>query len=130
MVQADGKIYRAQDLPIGKPILLIYFSPDCDHCEKMVKTFFSQAANFQKASVAFITFLPVDKVSKFTLDYKLAKYPNIVAGTEGTTYLVRNYYRVKELPFVALYTKNGDFVVSYEKEVDLRIITEKLKHLP
>lgn len=129
MVQANGKIFRAQDLPVGKPILLVYFSPECDHCEKMLKAFFSQANHFQKASVALITYLPVDKVSKFTKDYNLAKHANMYTGTEGSTFFVRNYYRIKELPFVALYTKNGDFVTSYEKDVDLASLAEKLKRL-
>jgi thioredoxin-related protein len=129
MVQANGKIFRAQDLPVGKPILLIYFSPDCDHCEKMLKAFFAQAGNFQKASVAFITFLPVAKVSKFAKDNHLVNYPNMVAGTEGSTFFIRNYYRVRDLPFVALYTKNGDYVTSFEKEVNLTMLAEKLKQL-
>ena len=129
MVQANGKIFRAQDLPMGKPILLFYFSPECDHCEKVQKAFFKQAGNFQKASVAFITFLPVDKVAKFVNDYRLVKYPNMYAGTEGSTYFVRNYYRVKDLPFVALYTKNGDVVTSFEKDINLSLLTEKLKQL-
>ena len=130
MMQANGKIFRAQDLPMGKPILLVYFSPECDHCEKMLQSFFKKTTDFQKASIAFITYLPVDKVSKFTKDYHLAKYPNMVAGTEGSTFFVRNYFRIKELPFAALYTKNGDLVVTYEKEVELNSLAEKLKRLP
>jgi thioredoxin-related protein len=129
MVQANGKIFRAQDLPMGKPILLIYFSPECDHCVKMTQAFFKQAANFQKASVAFISFLPVDKMARFAKDYHLVKHPNMVAGTEGSTFLVRNYYRIKDLPFVALYTSNGDLVISFEKDVNLALLAEKLKQL-
>lgn len=129
VVQANGKIFRAQDLPMGKPILLVYFSPDCGHCGKMLKAFFSKAGNFQKASVAFITYLPVDKVATFEKAYNLAKHPNMYAGTEGSTFFIRNYYRIKELPYVALYTRNGDFVASYEKDVDLSALAEKLKQL-
>lgn len=129
IVQANGKIFRAQDLPVGKPILLIYFSPECDHCNKMLTAFFAQTGNFQKASVAFISFLPVNKVSKFAKEYHLVNYPNMVAGTEGSTFFVRNYYRVKDLPFVALYTKNGDYVTSFEKEVNLTTLAEKLQLL-
>ena len=95
MLKADGKIFRAQDLPVGKPILLVYFSPECDHCEILMKDFFKQAAAFQKASVAFITYLPVDRVSKFVKDYNVAKHPNIYTGTEGSTFFLRNYYKIK-----------------------------------
>jgi thioredoxin-related protein len=129
MMQTNGKVFKAQNLPMGKPILIVYFSPECDHCEKMLKEFFKQATNFQKASVAFITFLPVDKVSKFEKDYKLAKYPNMYSGTEGFTFFVRNYYKIREMPFVALYTMTGDFVTAYEKDVDLKALAAKLKGL-
>jgi thioredoxin-related protein len=129
MMQTSGKIFKAQDLPIGKPILIVYFSPECDHCQKLLKEFFKQVANFQKASVAFITYLPVDKVLKFEKDYNLAKYSNMYPGTEGSTFFVRNYYKINEMPFVALYTKNGDFITSYEKEVDLKVLAKKLKGL-
>src|SRR5688500_13820203 len=61
MMQTSGKVFKAQDLPPGKPIMIVYFSPECDHCQKLLKEFFKQVANFQKASVAFITYLPVDK---------------------------------------------------------------------
>lgn len=129
MMQANGKIFRAQDLPMGKPILLVYFSSECDHCVTMLKDFFKQANSFQKASVAFITFLSVDKVSKFLKEYGVAGYPNIYAGTEGSTFFVRNYFRLKETPFAALYTKNGDLVLSYEKNVNVKALAEKLKQL-
>jgi hypothetical protein len=71
----------------------------------------------------------VEKVSKFAKENHLVNYPNMVVGTEGSTFFVRNYYRVKELPFVALYTKNGDYVTSFEKEVNLTMLAEKLKQL-
>ena len=129
MMQTSGNIFKAQDLPMGKPILIVYFSPECDHCDEVVKKFFKQAASFQKASIAFITYLPVDKVLKFEKDCNLAKYPNIYSGTEGSTFFVRNYYKIMDVPFVALYTKNGDFVTSYEKEVDLKVLSEKLNGL-
>lgn len=129
MMQTNGNIFKAQNLPMGKPILIVYFSPECDHCEEMVKDFFKQAENFQKAAVAFITYLTVDKVSKFEKDYNLAKHPNMYSGTEGSTFFVRNYYKIMDVPFVALYTKNGDFVTSYEKDVDLKVLAEKLRGL-
>jgi thiol-disulfide isomerase/thioredoxin len=129
MLQTNGTIFKAEDLPMGKPIIIIYFSPECDHCTKMMKEFFQQASNFKKASVAMITYLPVEKVSRFEKEYSLNKYPNIHVGTEGTTFFVRDYYKVREMPFVALYTKKGDLIRSYSKEVALKDLASKLKDL-
>jgi thioredoxin-related protein len=129
ILQANGKVFTAHDLPMGKPILIVYFSPDCDHCEKMLNEFFKQSSGFQKASVAFITYLSVDKVSKFEKEYNLINHPNMYAGTEGNTFFVRNYYKITEMPFAALYSKEGNMILSYKGEVKLKLLSEKLKDL-
>jgi len=129
MTQADGKVFKAQDLPKGKPIILIYFSPDCEHCQKLMDSFFKQTARFKKASVAMMTYLPVDKIAEFVKTYKVGRYPNIYAGTEGNTLFVQRYYNLSQIPFVALYTKNGDFVTSYVRTVPLKELAGKLARL-
>ena len=129
MVQVNGRVFKAEDLPMGKPIIVIYFSPECDHCEKLMKELFKRAADFNRASIAMITYLPVEKVSKFVKDYNLTKYANMYVGTEGTSFFVRNYYKITDMPFTALYTKNGDLVVSYSKDVSLKDLSRRLNNL-
>ena len=129
MVQANGKIFRAEDLPIGKPIVIIYFSPDCDHCDQLVKELLKRKADFNKASIAMITYLPVDPVTKFVKAYDLNSLPNIYVGTEGSTYFLKNYYQLTSMPFMALYTKNGDLVKQYPKDEGLTDLINQLKNL-
>jgi hypothetical protein len=129
MVQSDGKIFKAEDLPMGKPIIIIYFSSDCDHCEKMMKEFFGKARLFSTSSVAMVTYLTQDKVAKFEKDYPVKKHANIYAGTEGTTFFVRNYFKITDMPFAALYTKEGNFVQSYSQEIPLNDLASRLKTL-
>jgi thioredoxin-related protein len=129
MVQSNGKIFKAENLPIGKPIIIIYFSPECDHCEKLVKELMNRRKDFEKASIAMITFLPIDKVSKFVSKYNLNKQANIYVGTEGDSNFVRNYYKIMQTPFMALYSKNGDLVKTYPKEGGLNDLSVNLKKL-
>ncbi len=126
MMQPGGKIFKAENLPMGKPIIIIYFSPDCDHCDIFMKEFFKKQSAFKKASVAMITYLPVERVAKFVKDFSLNTYPNIYVGTEGNSFFVRNYYKIMDMPFAALYTKEGNLVKSYQKHID---ITDLSKHL-
>ena len=129
MMQANGKVFKAQDLPMGKPIIIIYFSPDCDHCDKLMKDFLKRTAEFKNCSVAMITYLPIDKVTKFVKDYDLNKYQNVYVGSEGNSFFVRNYYKITDMPFAALYTKNGDLIMSYMKVATLQDLSDKLKKL-
>ena len=131
VLQSNGKVFRAEDLPMGKPIVIIYFSPECDHCQALMKDFFKSSAGFKKASIAMITFLTVDKVTKFERDYHLNKYSNIYAGTEGTSYFLKNYYKIQDLPFVALYNKNGELQKLYtaSDKGALKDVIERLNKL-
>ena len=37
MIKPNGTLFKAQDLPIGKPIIIVYFSPDCEECQKFTQ---------------------------------------------------------------------------------------------
>jgi thioredoxin-related protein len=129
MVQANGKVFKAEDLPMGKPIIIIYFSPDCDHCNQLMKDFIKREANFKKASIAMVTYLPLDDVRKFVEKYKLSKHQNMYVGSEGSTLFLKNYYQLIQMPFIALYTKNGELVRSYTNEDALADLSNRVKNL-
>jgi thiol-disulfide isomerase/thioredoxin len=127
ITQANGIVYTAQQVEAGKPLLIVYFSPECDHCQVFMKSFFKSADDFKNTQVLFITYLPLDRLVKFGSEYPLNKYKNIVAGTEGMTFVVRNFYEIKEMPFAVVYNKNGTLVGKYEREIPLDKIIPLIK---
>ncbi|MEI6950714.1 redoxin domain-containing protein [Paraflavisolibacter sp. H34] len=129
VLQANGKVFNASQLPMGKPIVVVYFSPDCDHCQVLMRDFFKRAEDFKKASVALITFQPAAMLQKFVDDYHVSRYPNIIAGTEGTSFFVRNYYNIQQMPFVALHDPNGNLLASWQREVPLKELVKRLQQL-
>jgi thioredoxin-related protein len=129
MMQTNGKVFKAEHLPMGKPIIIIYFSPECDHCEKLMKELVKRIEELKKVSIAMVTYLPVEKVLEFEKTYVLKKYSNIYTGTEGSSFFLRNYYNLTEMPFVALYSKKGDLIKWYSKEIDLKDLSTRLNRL-
>ena len=129
MMQTTGNVFKAEDLPMGKPIVIIYFSPECDHCDRLMKELVKQKEEFKKASVAMITYLPVEKVLAFEKTYFLKNYSNIYTGTEGNSFFLKNYYQLTEMPFAALYSKEGNLVKSYSKEINLKDLSARLNRL-
>jgi thiol-disulfide isomerase/thioredoxin len=113
MIQANGKVFKAGDLPMGKPIIIIYFSPECDDCQELVQILLTRIEDFKKASIAMITFLPVESVKKFVAKYDLNNYSNIYIGTEGDYFFVRDYYKIEKFPFMVFYNENGDLIKNY-----------------
>ena len=116
----NGKIFKAEDLPFGRPVVVIYFSPECDHCISFAREFLKQTSKLKNASVVWITYEDVSKVQSFVKQFSLTKYRNFYVGTEGNGFFVRNYYGLSSMPFVAMHRKNGDLVRSYERDIPLK----------
>jgi hypothetical protein len=113
MQTSAGTIFKAENLPMGKPIILIYFDPGCDHCDQLLKAFFSSANEFEKASVAMITYEHPSRLLAFEKAFHTKDHRNLYTGTEGQSFFVRNYYGISSMPFVALYNSMGDLVKEY-----------------
>jgi thiol-disulfide isomerase/thioredoxin len=130
MIQADGKIYKAEFLPQGKPIVIIYFSPDCEDCLKLTEELLDRINDFKNVSFAMVTFQSVENVSRFVIKYNIGRYNNIFVGTEEKYQFLRSYYKIVQFPLVVLYNKNGDFIVRYNtKEIDLDNLLYRIKTL-
>ena len=129
IIQANGKVFLAGNLPMGKPIVIIYFSPDCEDCHELTTELLTRIKEFNNTSIAMITNMPIDQVKNFVTEFQLGKYSNIYIGTEGDSYFVGRYYRIGKLPFVALHNKNGDLIKVYDKEISIEDLLLNLRGL-
>ena len=130
IVQSSGKAFKAENLPKGKPIILIYFSPDCEECQQLTKELLARINEFRNVSVAMITYQSVENVSIYVEKNNLKNYSNFFVGTEGNYLFVKNYYDIEHFPFVTLYSKNGDLIKKYKNtELNVNALAERLKVL-
>jgi cytochrome oxidase Cu insertion factor (SCO1/SenC/PrrC family) len=128
MTLSNGQFFKAADLPKGKPVLLIYFAPDCDHCHTLMNEFFKRTADFKNAEVLMVTFKPASEVTAFVQAYQTFKYANIKVGTEGTSYYLRNFFKLQNTPFTALYNRQGKLIGSYRKTTPLNEVAKLVKN--
>lgn len=129
MIKDNGTLFKAQDLPRDKPIIIVYFSPDCEECQKFTEELLKRIDDYWKASIAMITYLPVADVKKFVAKFKLNIYPNIFVGTEGNSFFLRRYYNIQRFPFIVLFNKDGDQIKIYNKDENLEDMTKRIKAL-
>lgn len=129
IIQTNGKVFKAEYLPFKKPIVIIYFSPDCEDCLEFMDSFFKKIKDFNKASVVLITFMPREYLIKFSTKYGIKGRGNIYIGTEGSSYFVRDYFKMDGIPFIALYDKDGNVKSTYCKSIPLNDLIASLKKL-
>ena len=86
-----------------------------------------QFGDTQIVMVTFIEPSMLKAIQNFYRDFNLAKYPNIIVGTEGHSYVVQRYYQVSTTPYIAIYNRKGKLVKAYQKapSVDELIATIK-----
>ena len=122
----NGQQYSASQLAPG-PVVLIYFSPDCDHCQNFTQDMIKNYSVINNKQVVMVTFQAMDMLLPFAKKYKLAQYPNIKVGTEGLSYNVQKYYGIRSFPYIAIYDKQGNLVKTYEGEQPHAEIFKTLK---
>lgn len=129
MLMSDGKFFSAMDIQKNRPVVLIYFAPDCEHCQALMNEFFKNIDAFKTTQVILVTFKPLSELSAFERLYETFKYENIKAGTEGNTFFLRKFLKIDNTPFTALYDKEGKLVCSYKKETPVNDLINRVKQL-
>jgi len=117
MLLSDGVTYHNADMvEKGKPLMIIYFDPECGHCQEYTKAIVKSIDKFSAVQIVMICAAPgLPPVKKFIADFGLDKYKNIKVGTEGMYHATMNFYHVGETPFTALYNKDAVLVKAYRK---------------
>jgi len=116
LVNDEGFTY--QQLKKGKPVILVYFSPTCDHCKLFTAAMLKRQETLNEKQIVLISFEDLGEVRKFDDLFNLSSHPNIKIGSEGYTFVVQRFYRVEHFPFVAEYNKEGKLE---------KILSQKLK---
>src|SRR4051812_48618235 len=122
----DNTWFSKADLRLGKPTLILYFSPDCGHCQLETEELLSKMKEFPNLQIVMITSRPFEDMVNFAEHYKINRFPAIKIGTDPARY-VTTFYDVRFTPFSALYDKKGMLVKVYEKGIDMEELIDLVK---
>lgn len=116
----NGKTYTYNQLSKDKPVILVYFSPTCDHCKDFTEAMLKRKKDLADKQIVMISYQPLNDVKKFDEEFHLSSNSNIKVGTEGYTFIVQKYYNIQRFPFVVEYGKGGKLskIVQYSLQSD------------
>jgi len=130
ILNTDSVYVTPANLVKNKPVMVIYFAPDCSHCQHLMYDLKPKMNAFKNMQVVMITFAePLKATQVFYRDFDLKKYPNFTVGTEGYSLKVQKYYNVHTTPYIALYDKNGKLVKAYEKAPTVDTLLAEVKKI-
>jgi thioredoxin-related protein len=117
----DSSNFTNSMLQKGKPTILIFFDPDCDHCQHATKNFTAKIDRFKNVQILMVTIYEFSRIEKFYKDYKLRKFPNITLTRDAGFDLPR-FYNVSSIPDVYVYDKDGKLMKHYKQDIPVEEI--------
>ena len=97
-------IFNTKDIPIGKASILIFFSPDCEHCQQETSDILRKMDSLKSVQFYFVSIDAMDRMRVFNEYYKINKYPNITIGRDYT-YFFPGYFKDVSPPYSVVYDK-------------------------
>ncbi|MGE5519672.1 MAG: TlpA family protein disulfide reductase [Candidatus Dadabacteria bacterium] len=110
--------YTKEDLPKKRPVLLMIFNPECEHCQHETQELLKYKEELKDIEVLMVTFQPLYKMNEFVKDYHVTDLPNVVVGRDPY-YLLSSFYQMHSLPYIALYDKKGNLIETAEGSLPL-----------
>ena len=110
----DSSFFTKENIPPGyQYTAIIYFSPDCSHCQHTARDVVKAMDSLKNVFFIFAAYKPLEDIKSFANYYNLDKFTNIVSGRDPK-YFIPAFYRVQYTPFVAVYNSRGVLVQVYD----------------
>ncbi len=127
ILDADSVYRTPANLKKSQPVMIVYFSPDCSHCQHLMNEIKGQMKDFSKVQIVMVSAVDYRMIKGFYKDFGIAAYPNITVGTEGNSYKVLQYYNVKTTPYIAIYNHKHKLLKAYEKAPKIEELATMVK---
>jgi peroxiredoxin len=106
-------------------VVLIFFFPECDHCQREASQISQSIAAFNNVTLYFITSDTAEKTEGFANDYLLNDLNNVVFGNTSAESVLKNFGPI-DTPSIYIYSAEQKLVKAFNGEVS---ISEVLKYI-
>ncbi len=118
LTKLDQTKLSAKDLK-GKTVL-IFFEPDCEHCQREANEMQKHLSAFSKYTVCFFSPAPMDQMQQFFMKYNLSG-PNIFFAQTPFNIILQELGAIPA-PSVFIYTDQGKLVKAFKGETPIENI--------
>ena len=114
-------VFNTYNIPEGKPILIMFFDPDCKHCKAETRMLLSGMDSLKDIRFFMITSVhDFKRIRDFYDEYRLSDYKNIEVVGRDYEYFFITYYGVKFVPDLVLYDSHKNLVKYFEGHVTVK----------
>ena len=119
LLQIDSvSLITRDNLKKHKPVLLILFNPDCDHCRHETEEIIKHIDELKKVQIIMAAMSKHREMKEFYVKFKLDEFKNIRVGRDFQN-LLPSFYKVGSLPYLAMYDKKGNLLSTFEGTMNI-----------
>jgi thiol-disulfide isomerase/thioredoxin len=122
----DSTAFSSEQLKKNKPFVLIFFSPDCDHCQKETKELLAYKEELKGLQILMVSPSSLTLIKNFYEDYNIASMPNIVMG-QDLNYAIGVKYQIRTFPSIYVYDGTGTLAKAFVGNVGVPAILDAVK---
>ncbi|XZF13243.1 TlpA family protein disulfide reductase [Chitinophagaceae bacterium MMS25-I14] len=109
----SSTIFNTYNIPEGKPVVLMFYSPDCDHCQKLAQEIMKHMDSLSVADFYLLTPMTIGASKVFYDQYHVKNYKNIRLFKDYEFFFPR-FYGASYVPYLAIYDRHKKLVKVYE----------------
>ncbi len=125
LLARDSSVFTKGQLRKKRSVIIMVFSPDCDHCIHATEDLIKNIKSFKNTEIILTSSLSYESIRKFYKDLNLAAYPNIHVGYDSKRFL-NSFFDVRSFPSIFLYDKKGDFKMDFTDHPNFKIMASSL----
>lgn len=108
----DSTVFESTQLKKNKPFVLMFFSPDCEHCQKETKELLAYKQELKGLQIVMVSPLSFDLIKNFYIEYGLSAMPDIVMGQDNA-YALGSRYQLRTYPSIFVYDAKGKLAKAF-----------------
>ena len=126
---ADSSAFTCTRLVKGKPVVVIFFDPDCDHCQQEATWISEQIEKFSKINLLFVSWGEMKPIRGFAEKYfsKVKITPGMINFTKDTQYKIDKWFGDSPVPSIHIYGSDWKHRQSFFNETGVEEILKFAK---
>ena len=122
----DSSEFSNKNLNHAKPVVIMFFSPDCEHCQKETKELLAYKSDLKNIQIVMLSPSSYPTLKKFYEEYGIPAIPSIKMG-QDVNYTLGSLYQIRTFPTLYVYSKTGKLLKAFAGNVGVPEILEAVK---
>ena len=117
----SSTIFNTYNIPEGKPTVLMFYSPDCDHCQHLAEQIMQHMDSLKSAEFYLLTPMTIAATKEIDAKYHVTDFKNMHLYKDYE-FFFPHFFGANYVPYLAVYDKHKMLVKLYEGGANMSVL--------